>query len=219
MIKGLINKKGLIKMLFYMLILFLIYFCIAIYQNNVTNKIDAYINKEEFRTLTVYHYLEQDVVDLYTDRIESIHRDSNTSIIVFKTVNDLNYFLDNSGEKDTFNIVPGQIPGEFSKICTTVLIYILYVLSFILVIIFSLNYYRQTIKNWKLFIILGYSKRMLSFISFLILFVLYSIVYTVLLILSKFLFSLDYNFMLLFLIALAIYIALRICASLVKLKG
>lgn len=165
-LKGIIDKRKLkthMSIIFFLLVMFSVLSLVIKYQNKV-NEVE--MMKEEYRTVSLKLEKEDlDIVKKYETVIDDLNiEDDETSgiqnvTILFQSHQDLSAFLrENSKLKSSASITLYNDENTTAIIAFKVMFYLTSAIIFILLLIFSVDYFHSLKKDIALFKILGFKK-------------------------------------------------------------
>lgn len=178
-IKGLVDFKGLKKFLISILALLGILFLSFLYNEKIDDEIFKYNNVVYHRTLNIP---EEESVNLkpYKDIIESTQIEDGWHKITFKTYKEAKEFCKKEESVKSWCQLDSYDPKlRNSSYLIKGSLVILNIFLFILIIVFTINYLIEIVREWRLYQMLGYKNKLIFGFYFIFLSVIYSLIYSV----------------------------------------
>lgn len=220
--KGLVYFKKLIKSVIAISFILLAFVIASNIKNMIDNKIYEKQNKIENRTVEMVSNDTKDLIDKYHDTIESYEIEGEKYIVIFKTVDAANSFIDIEDYPNRFSTLTKFSGGTNQFLINminliNIVIIVIYIILFVLIIILTLNYLNKIIYSWKLYIFLGYKNKRLNIFYFSLFFIIYSLIYSLFLLIA-FMFTkyLAINIIIYIIIAISLIICLLILDKYIK---
>ena len=188
LLKGLTKKEILKKNIKVVFLIFLLISSLILIKTYLSNIEKQETKKDEYRTLIfISESITETDINKYERDIENIEIDNNTYYITFKSKESMNLFKENMDSKidsiiNTLSLT-SEIGINYVKLLH-IIIFFLKILLVILLILTSINYILLINKEIELYKVIGFSKNKILIIYNLFLFIIYSIICFIIILLS-----------------------------------
>lgn len=181
-VKGLMDFNKLKRQLFNIIVISLCLCIVYIFSYKINNKIDKELNNEEVRTILVEANDIDALLRKYSKYIEKSYDTEEGTAIVLKSRKYTDKFtIDESYYNNIINVsVNATASMDGYKLLSGLLAFarvVMYVILFIMIVSFSVDYFNKSYKDFRLYIMLGFRKSKLLFYNFLFLGFIYSLIY------------------------------------------
>lgn len=139
-------------------------------------------NQEEYRTIEMISSDSETLLKKYDADIESYSLDGEAYIVIFKSIEAKDNFIETEDNFDHFDELINYTgrASEFletSIIIINVMVVLIYIILFVLICILTLNYLNKILANWQLCIIVGYKNKLIICFYYFLFLIGYSLVY------------------------------------------
>lgn len=181
-VKGLMDFNKLKKQIFNIIVISLCLCIVYIFSYKINNKIDKELNNEEVRTILVEANDIDALLRKYSKYIEKSYDTEEGTAIVLKSRKYTDKFtIDESYYNNIINVsVNATASMDGYKLLSGLLAFarvVMYVILFIMIVSFSVDYFNKSYKDFRLYIMLGFRKSKLLFYNFLFLGFIYTLIY------------------------------------------